>query len=392
MENFSKDKRRSIHKVGISRFREIYNQQLDIRDLINTGLDGKINDDVRAIYWKIYLGLIPIDKPSNWVKVLSQERQGYFDKLDSWITNQMERYINDEVEEIIGIDKDDLDTLNLIKLDVRRTYQEIDMFRNKHVKAILVRVLYIWNKQQADISYIQGMNEIIGTLFYALYPVRGCVNDTLVDDEETSVYNFLNSEEGFEADLYSIFNTIMKRGMKDLYNYNDAKGRNQSTTSSEAFDINYSGFTLTDIENNPKHSHLKKRINRIFYYYLKFIDKELFTHICDKVEPYLFLFRWILCLLTRELTNLKNVIYVWDCLLAFEGIESGKLDFLDSMCLSMICSVRDELMAEDDGCYMLQRLMHFPNESSIKDITRQAMIIRELINEHLNQLRCKLYL
>ena len=45
---------------------------------------------------------------------------------------------------------------------------------------------------------------------------------------------------------------------------------------------------------NSHFSSLKKRINKIFYYYLKIVDKDLFIYLVDKVEPYLFLFRWIL--------------------------------------------------------------------------------------------------
>jgi hypothetical protein len=382
MEKFSK--RRSFNKNALLKFKKIYNKHYDIRDIINTGLDGKINEDLRATYWKLYLDILPIDNPEKWIKLLSQERQEYYNKVEKFITNDIGRYINEEIEEI-AINKDDLETLSLIKLDVKRTYQEIDLFRNKHVRDILVRVLYTWSKLNSDLSYIQGMNEIAGTLLYALYPANS-VGDTLAGDEETSVYYFLNSDESFEADLFSIYSSIMKKGMKSLYNYHD-KEKLQIPDTTE-----YQNISLIDIESSGC-SELKKRIKKIFYYYLRIIDKELYIHIYDKVEPYLFLFRWILCLLTRELTNLKNVIYIWDCIFAFEKINqsSSGIGFVDSVCLAMICSVRDELLAEEDGCFMLQTLMHFPNESSIKDITKQAMIIRELINEHLNQISCKLY-
>jgi TBC1 domain family protein 5 len=361
------NKRGSTYKNAISKFKELLKQ--DMRDLINTGLDGKIIDELRPVYWKIYLNILQQDEPERWVKALSLERQNYYTKLDKYITEPVSKIIT--TDESILLDKEDNEILNLIKLDIKRTYQEIDLFRNNQVKEILIRVLYIWSKDNTETSYIQGMNEILGTLCYALYPGKSA-NLNIADDEETSIYYFINSEEGFEADLFTIYNFLMRRGLKELYNYSENKANNSQLTD-------LTSLTSIDIE-NLNCSVLKKRIMKNFYYYLKIIDLELFLHIHDKVEPYIFMFRWILCLLTREFTNLKNVIYIWDCIFAFENNSYG-LNFLDSMCLAMIYSLRETLLLEEDGCYMLQTLMHFPNDCDVKEITKQAMIIRELINE-----------
>jgi TBC1 domain family protein 5 len=381
------DKRRSTFKTSLNNFKDIFNKKFDIRDIINTGLEGKQNEDLRSFIWKLFLNILPYDCPENWVKIVSKSREAYYCKLDLFINETLASYINDEVNNIeeLNFEKEDIEMMNLIKLDIRRTYQEIDLFRNNHVKESLVKILYIWSKENPETSYCQGMNEILGTLCYAIYPTKFTGN-LIANDEATSTFYFINSEEGFEADLYTLFTNIMSRSLKELYNYNDAKGKGSKGNIFNIHDF-HPNIRLKDI----KESHcstLAKRINTIFYYYLNVVDPELYTHIYDKVEPYLFMFRWILCMLTREITSLKNVIYVWDCIFAFEHVNNTSigLEFLDSMCLSMILSVKKELMEEDDGCFMLQTLMHFPNELSIKEVVKQAMIIRELINDHIKML------
>ena len=149
-------------------------------------------------------------------------------------------------------------------------------------------------------------------------------------------------------------------------------------------------LSLYDIY-STKHSSLKKRINKIFYIYLKIADIELFLHLHDKVEPYLFLFRWILCILNREI-SLKNIIQVWNCIFAIECLdfnsrknnkEIAYFNFLDFICVAMICNLKEELLQEDDSCYLLSMLMHFPNENNIKPILNSALKIRDLINDYL---------
>jgi hypothetical protein len=173
----------------------------------------------------------------------------------------------------------------------------------------------------------------------------------------------------------------MKRGMKDLYRYNDSKYKNNDIVDQFQF-LDFNNVTL-DMLNSGNQSDLKKRINKIFYYYLKYADRELFNHLCDKVEPYLFMFRWLLCMLNREL-SIKNIINVWDCIFAFEYLDSKAgnithINFLDFMCIAMILNIKIDLIQEEDSCYMLSSLMHYPTEIDIKDLIQNAILYREII-------------
>jgi TBC1 domain family protein 5 len=58
---------------------------------------------------------------------------------------------------------------NEIKKDVERTYQEFEFFNHKKIIHILTNVLFIWSKENSEISYRQGMNEVAASLIYVYF-------------------------------------------------------------------------------------------------------------------------------------------------------------------------------------------------------------------------------
>jgi hypothetical protein len=63
---------------------------------------------------------------------------------------------------------------------------------------------------------------------------------------------------------------------------------------------------------------------------------------------------------------------------------NSRFNFLDFICVSMILSMKEELIEDDDTCVMLSLLMHFPNEKNIKQIVKDAYNIRKKILDYLN--------
>jgi len=54
-------------------------------------------------------------------------------------------------------------------LDVERTLSEIDFFASHDFQQNLSMLLYLWSKDNKDLSYRQGMNEILAILVYAFH-------------------------------------------------------------------------------------------------------------------------------------------------------------------------------------------------------------------------------
>jgi hypothetical protein len=103
-----------------------------------------------------------------------------------------------------------------------------------------------------EVSYKQGMNEIIAVLLTSIYPYYGLRQNLqykeLIDLIENSenlndnllkeVLCFITDENELEADLFNLFDSFMKRGVKDIYYVPDVDllvGKDTSLTKVKYF-------------------------------------------------------------------------------------------------------------------------------------------------------------
>ena len=94
---------------------------------------------------------------------------------------------------------------------------------------MMVNILFIWSKENRDISYKQCMNEILAVLLFGLYPFYFKNNPKISQDNvinylktdrakfSKEIYLFFHDEEDLAADLFSLFDAVMNKGIKDLY-------------------------------------------------------------------------------------------------------------------------------------------------------------------------------
>jgi TBC1 domain family protein 5 len=390
----NKRKHYSIRK-GVELINDLINKDHSYSDLIEHSLDDRLLSETRSLYWKIFLEILPIKKINSWHEITKNYREQYRKKRENYITSEISLAFKSMVSpsNIPGLNENDQYNLNIIILDVIRTYQEIDLFRNAKTLESLSELLYIWTKENNEMTYIQGMNEIIGTIYYALFPciIHETNFEKEVDNSVNNLYLYLNFEEGFDADIYLIFGCLMEKCLKKLFDYS-----NQSVKlkhNSAFFDK--SSLTLDGLSKLNNLSSIKKRILRIFYCFLKLADKELFEFLNEFFEPDLFMFRWVLCLLNREV-GLKECVYFWDAIFAMEfhktirssdpneSILENDLSFLDFLCVALLVNLKDRIINNDDINYILQSLMYYPSDFVAKDIVKSAHKIRGRI---LNMLR-----
>jgi len=377
---------------------------------------GTINSEFRPTLYKILLNILPYDNPSSWKQLIQNQRQIYYTKLNNLLSQNEHiiEFINCHsikgskiYEEIYCLlPKDQKELLSLIKLDIDRTFQDLDLFHNNKVKELLIRILYVNSIDNPDPSYCQGMNEILGSLFFAFLPsVRFNKFSKEQNDKENNncisnlemLYNFLVDEEYFEADLFTVYSELMSRDLTLLYTYNDDKYRNKNNL------VNYDlkNLTIDDLIKSEE-SDLLKRIKKIFYIYLK-TDKKYFEFLFGNIEPNLFLLRWILCMLDREI-SLRNVLWIWDCILFYEFVEFTvekkninfnnnedkenneeskihiqRLNFLDYVCLSMILDLKRDII-NSESSVILCKFLKFPNEKNLKHIMKEAFNLAIALN------------
>ena len=270
---------------------------------------------LRSIVWKINLGYLPINN-EEWEKILEDKRSSYFYYKDIFKKKLLEEYnLYNNYDKMSKEEKEKLDQktnkllLEQICKDVNRTHNQMDFFfkptdennilsqkelieiidnrRNCSMKDIndiykinikethadvIVRLLFIYSTFFPDISYVQGMNEIIAPIYY------------LFSFDKT--YGVESNIENIEADTFWTFNSLMSQ-IGDIFN---REKDNENT-----------GI-------NTKIKKLKKM--------LQILDLELFEHFEKfKVEYYTFAYRWFILFFSQEFLMI-DILRLWDYLFA----------------------------------------------------------------------------
>ena len=224
-------KRKSSQLISsIEQLSDLIQNKTSMKETIKNIVEGREVGNFRSIMWKVCLQIVPSEDSSKWEEVLKLKREEYNKKCSDHMAPDFIHYIySGKTENVYNSHKklhlyDEsekyknylqnfslkfLETLNIIKLDVERTFQEIDLFREIKVKETLARILYVWTLENKDIGYCQGMNEILGTMYYALYPSNvmfieeseGSVTKPKSNQQDSFLFYLINSEENFEADL-----------------------------------------------------------------------------------------------------------------------------------------------------------------------------------------------
>ena len=272
---------------------------------------------LRSIVWKINLGYLPIDN-EQWENILKSKRTSYFYYKEAIKKKLLEEYkLYENYEKMKKEEKDELDKksnkllLEQICKDVNRTHNQMDFFfkltddtnklsqkelidlmdnrRNCSMKDIkdiykinikethadvIIRILIIYSIFSPDISYVQGMNEILAPIYY-----------TFSFDKQ---YGVEENIENIEADVFWTFDSLMSK-IKDSFN-----------REKDHEDIGVSGKV--------------ERLKKMLY----LVDIQLYEHFEKyNVEYYTFAFRWFILFFSQEFLMI-DILRLWDYLFAHD--------------------------------------------------------------------------
>ena len=383
-----------------------------VRDLIQgSGVDNfrkySLNGEldkyhIRGMAWKIFMEVLPeTETLDQWVETLDKLRKEYKTKAKTILKSK--KFKGDPLSGMSAETSDsaewktyyaDNDIKKLINLDLDRTFQELAIFHQKKVKSNLADILFIWNKENLDVGYQQGMNDILAVTFLALYPCyfkntkklskKDIIN---LSSEQLSainnaqdIYDFFHDEDELYSDLFFCYDKLMKRGLKELF---------ETFKGNEKCIVNYKKYQLfsseldqepTDDLQNP----LNIRCTLIIKEKLKSIDPDLYQHFKKiGLSCTIFLQRWLKCMFDREF-ELKDIFTIWDAIFATPDVQNGYgLVFLDYVAISMILRIRKQLLASDQNeCFMtLFKYPHIDNISELVVFSNNLQIaIEEMIH------------
>ena len=350
----------------------------------------KLPEYNRDFLWFIYLDILPYDQPSSWKKIITDLRSDYLILKNGLMTKDIEDFINLNQEKggeeynkfEQKINPEDFDLLELIKIDVERTYQNMELFQKDKIKRIMVYVLFIYSKKYPLLGYKQGMNDLCAIFLYVLFKEYKLTTSFTKEEYSFLYYIFHSNNQFLENDVYIIYSSFMNKGIGELYLYTQYKQNKLSTTPLEKKIL----LTKEEID-NYEDSLINKRIYHIFYRLLKNFDVEFYNELINNVEPEYFLFKWYLCFFTREF-SINNVIHIWDLIFCYEFIENKLIPsdneyhfrLADSISISMILCCKNDLMKSKSNSTFLDILMHYPENIKIDQIIKEALKIDSVLN------------
>ena len=375
-----------------------------IQNLINLAQNNKLNNfrELRPIAYKIFLNVIPKnenDSLENWINIIDNQRKEYKSKLSQYTSTNEYKNIDDPLElSIPSITEINChkDPNSIIKIDLDRTNQSMEIFREHRTKTILSNVLFIWSKENEDVKYRQGMHELIAILFLILYPYYLKIIDKpkpekneiidYLNDIEThyeKIYLFFHDEDEIQADLFFLFSNLLSCEMKNLFQDIDIKETDKNFDLYHLFDD-----IIVNSKDEDRTNLINRRIALLIKEKLKLVDNRLYRHIQKlSLNCNLFLYRWYKCIFSREF-NKEEVFILWDKIFVYDYLHCDNpkfkyhLIYMDFICIAMLLRVRTQLINEDENkCYSV--LFNMPQVEDISEILEISEKVREPLENKL---------
>ncbi|XP_069119792.1 TBC1 domain family member 5-like isoform X4 [Argopecten irradians] len=373
-----------IEPLGVSSLSNAYGVEWDklftkpnyrrlLRGLAMTG--NLRSSRFRSICWKVFLEVVPEDM-SRWVPKMREWRNKY-DELKKKLIINPRKAVDHQVSDLLvnnPLSQADESPWNqffldnelrlTIKQDVIRTYPRIAFFQSNQVRNLMVDILFIYAKINTDISYRQGMHELLAPLIFVLH----CDHQAFLHANEVESLGEIVKEmmdpTYLEHDAYAMLCQIMETvepwyNSKDIMTPKTTKDKVTVTLFSRPQDTNSSIAIVS-------------KLTRVHDYILKKFDPELHLHLERlDIAPQIYGIRWVRLLFGREFP-MQDLLVLWDALFA-DGIG---FDLVDYVFASMLLYIRDLLLASDyPQC--LNCLMRYPPVADIHYLIEKARYLRE---------------
>lgn len=321
---------------------------INIQDLRKLSWNG-IPNELRATSWQILLGYLPTNK-SRQSSTLTRKRQEYlagikpilqdFDfNLSSSIPSQ-----NSSAESVNSNREKQL--YHQVNIDVKRTNPTVKFYGYPKTQTSLKKILYLWAIRHPASGYVQGINDIVTPFFqiFVFHYIWQLQQTQLKREEDYSYFipGMLNEDDEFEQALLHDPNLHSYT----LNNFDPSKLSDRVLGIIESDTYWCFSRLLETITDNYIHEQpgIIRQVNDLKNLISK-IDVELLNHFQQEgIEFLQFSFRWMNCLLMREL-NAGLIIRMWDTYLSENPL--GFNNFHVYVCAAFLIKFSQQLKGKD---------------------------------------------
>ncbi|KIW25185.1 uncharacterized protein PV07_08386 [Cladophialophora immunda] len=311
-------KEAEAHSTRISRInkfkRILQASSVSLPDLRAAAWSG-IPEEVRAITWQILLGHLPTNSERR-VATLERKRKEYLDAVQQAFSSGTMASRNASSTGLAGLASQpsvstgrgrglDEAIWHQISIDVPRTNPHIPLYGFEATQRSLERILYVWAIRHPASGYVQGINDL-ATPFWQVF-LGTYITDLNIESGMDPGQLPRPVLDAVEADTFWCLTKLLD-GIQD--NYIVAQPG-----------IHRQVAALRDLTTR--------------------IDSGLAKHFENEHVEYMqFSFRWMNCLLMREL-SIKSVVRMWDTYMAE---ENGFSQFHLYVCAAFLVKWSDKLM------------------------------------------------
>ncbi|ORZ00973.1 rab-GTPase-TBC domain-domain-containing protein [Syncephalastrum racemosum] len=322
---------------------------------------------LRSVCWKVFLGYYPSLDFATWSAIQTKKRDHYANLRKEFIDEPAKRMKEGAESDLLDNNPlslndnnpwqqhfADSETRKTIRQDVERTFPDVDFFRADQVQEHLTDVLFIYCKLNQDVSYRQGMHELLAPLYWVLAndSVEAEISGTGPLDASNKLLVQVLDPAYIEHDAFILFERLMTYA-KPWYEFNEnSRGRVPGS--------------------NP----VVVSCQRIHHQYLRAVDPVLYGHL-EKfgIEPQLYGMRWLRLLFGREF-EFHELLMLWDAMFAHDPT----LKIVEYISLAILLRLRDKLMA-GDYAECLSLLMRCPHVGKPATLVEQAKYLSSDLSE-----------
>ncbi|OBT46417.1 hypothetical protein VE00_03276 [Pseudogymnoascus sp. WSF 3629] len=310
------------HRINrINKFKKILQAtSIPLQELRSASWNG-IPQEVRAMTWQLLLGYLPTSSERR-VSTLERKRKEYLDG----VRQAFERGGGTPAApgKARGLDEA---VWHQISIDVPRTNPHLELYGYEATQRSLERILYLWAVRHPASGYVQGINDLV-TPFWQVF-LGSYVMDWNIDSGMDPGQLPKAVLDAVEADSFWCLTKLLD-GIQDNYIFAQPGIQRQVAG-------------LRDLTAR--------------------IDANLAKHLENEgVEFIQFSFRWMNCLLMREI-SVQNTIRMWDTYMAE---DQGFSSFHLYVCAAFLVKWSDRLLHMD-----FQEIMMFLQSLPTKEWTEK---------------------
>ncbi|CAX42308.1 GTPase-activating protein, putative [Candida dubliniensis CD36] len=332
-----------------SKFRKILASDtiINLQDLRKLSWNG-IPNELRALSWLLLLGYLPTNK-SRQSSTLKRKRQEYLDGLGSVTIEFHEDPPDNNSNLSLSNVNRDKQLYHQIKIDVKRTNPTLKLYSYSATQVSLRKILYLWAVRHPASGYVQGINDL-STPFYQIF-----LNNYIwqlqrkqqgeLEDEDLFIPGYMAGTDEEDPEEQKLLNDPQLM-QYNLENFNTEWLSARVTSIIEADTYWCLSRLLENITDNYIHQQpgIIRQVNELKNLISK-IDVELLNHFEQEgIEFIQFSFRWMNCLLMRELP-MQLIIRMWDTYLSETPL--GFNTFHTYVCAAFLIKFSSDLKEKD---------------------------------------------